>query len=48
MAPEALSADVTPACDVWAAGVMAYQLLTGKFPFDDKRNRGNPAVSAIW
>mmetsp|Transcript_4670 Transcript_4670/g.10122 ORF Transcript_4670/g.10122 Transcript_4670/m.10122 type:complete len:774 (+) Transcript_4670:212-2533(+) len=48
MAPETLSSQVLPASDVWAAGVMAHQLLTGRFPFDDRRNPSNPAVSAIW
>ena len=27
---------------------MAHQLLTGRFPFDDKRNPGNPSISKIW
>mmetsp|Transcript_24687 Transcript_24687/g.68694 ORF Transcript_24687/g.68694 Transcript_24687/m.68694 type:complete len:663 (+) Transcript_24687:1100-3088(+) len=48
MAPEALSSQVTPAVDIWAAGVMAYQLLTGHFPFNDKKNPMRPAVNAIW
>ncbi|MEW5299735.1 MAG: hypothetical protein WDW36_002721 [Sanguina aurantia] len=48
MAPETLSSQVLPASDLWSAGVMAYQLLCGKFPFDDKRNPSNPAVSNIW
>lgn len=48
MAPEMLRSEVTPACDIWAAGVMAYQLLTGVFPFDDKKNPYRPAVSNIW
>jgi hypothetical protein len=30
MAPEALSSEVWPASDIWAAGVMAYQLLSGE------------------
>eukprot|EP00951_Prasinocladus_malaysianus_P027680 scaffold249591_cov44-Prasinocladus_malaysianus.AAC.1 len=47
MAPEMLSSNVTPACDIWAAGVMAFQLLTGHFPFDDKRKPFNPSVNAI-
>jgi serine/threonine protein kinase len=29
MAPETLSSQTYPASDVWAAGVMAYQLLSG-------------------
>ena len=48
MAPEVLSSQVGPASDVWSAGIMAHQLLTGRFPFDDKANPSNPAVSAIW
>ena len=40
MAPEVLASRVGPEADVWAAGVMAYQLLTGRFPFDDKSNPG--------
>ena len=27
---------------------MAHQLLTGRFPFDDKRNPGKPSISKIW
>ena len=30
MSPEALQSSVEPATDVWAAGVMAYQLLSGR------------------
>ena len=48
MAPETLSNQVYKASDVWAAGVMAYQLLTGKFPFNDKRNPYEPALSQVW
>ena len=48
MAPEMLSSQVTPACDIWAAGVMAFQLLTGHFPFDDKKNPMRPSVNNIW
>jgi serine/threonine protein kinase len=29
MAPETLSSQTFPASDVWAAGIMAYQLLSG-------------------
>ena len=48
MAPEVLSSQVLPASDVWSAGVMAYQLLTGQFPFDDKSNPFKPSVAKIW
>jgi calcium-dependent protein kinase len=33
---------------MWAAGVMAYQLLSGRFPFDDWKNTRNQALSAVW
>ena len=48
MAPEVLKSAVEPASDIWSAGVMAHQLLTGRFPFDDKRSPGNPTISKIW
>ena len=48
MAPEVLSSQVLPASDVWSAGVMACQLLTGQFPFDDKSNPFKPSVAKIW
>ncbi len=48
MAPEVLSSQVLPASDVWSAGVMAYQLLTGRFPYDDRTSPHNPALSQIW
>ena len=48
MAPEVLRSEVLPASDVWSAGVMTYQLLTGQFPFDDKQNPFKPSVAKIW
>lgn len=48
MAPEVLSSQVVPASDVWSAGVMAHQLLTGRLPFDDHRNPFAPSISAVW
>ena len=48
MAPEVLSSQVLPASDVWAAGVMGFQLLTGRFPFDDWAHPDAPALSLVW
>ena len=48
MAPEMLSSCVGPSVDVWAAGVMAYQLLSGAFPFNDWTNVRSPALSRVW
>lgn len=48
MAPEVLSSEVYPVSDVWAAGVMAYQLLSGTMPFDDRRSASAPSLSLIW
>jgi calcium-dependent protein kinase len=48
MAPETLRSEVYPASDVWAAGVMAHQLLTGRFPFDDRSNPFAPSLSKVW
>ncbi|KAG2498875.1 hypothetical protein HYH03_003067 [Edaphochlamys debaryana] len=48
MAPETLRGEWLPASDIWSAGVMAFQLLCGRFPFDDKKNVYAPAITAIW
>lgn len=47
LAPETLSSKWSSKSDVWAAGVMTHQLLTGRLPFNDKRNLYNPALSAV-
>lgn len=44
MSPELLRSVITPKCDVWSVGIMAYQLLTGYMPFDDADKR----VPQIW
>ncbi|GLC37832.1 hypothetical protein PLESTB_001481200 [Pleodorina starrii] len=48
MAPETLRGEWYPASDIWAAGVMAFQLLCGRFPFDDRKNSYAPAITAVW
>ena len=48
MAPELLSSKAGPSIDVFAAGVMCYQLLTGTMPFNDWKNSKTPALSAVW
>lgn len=47
MSPESLRSEITSKTDVWSAGVMTYQLLTGRMPFDDI-GEGTPRVSHIW
>ncbi len=48
MAPETLQSEVYASSDIWSAGVMAYQLLTGKFPFNDKTSPFNPSLTKVW
>ena len=48
MAPEVMSSEVYPSSDVWSAGVMTYQLLSGQLPFDDRRRPNSPALSVVW
>ena len=47
LAPENLDSEFYPASDLWSAGVMAFQLLSGFMPFDDRRSRGSPALSQV-
>ena len=45
---QVLRSEWQPASDIWAAGVMAFQLLSGRFPFDDKGSEYAPAITAVW
>lgn len=42
MAPEVLAQDYDRSCDVWSAGVVAWQLLTGELPFQSQVPAGVP------
>ena len=47
LAPEVVRQDYGHACDVWSIGVMAYLLLSGRYPFTDEE--GNQKVGKeVW
>jgi calcium-dependent protein kinase len=48
MPPEAMQSIYTPSSDVWSIGVLIYQLLSGNMPFNDKNNKYNPSLQALW
>ncbi len=46
MSPEALDGKREPAVDIWAAGVILYELLTGRLPFPQRQQ--GPLINAIF
>ena len=38
IAPEVWFNQYNEMCDIWSIGVIVFALLTGRFPFDDKKN----------
>lgn len=48
LAPENLSYEYHVTSDIWSTGVMAYQLLSGKMPFNDHGNPFSPSLGKIW
>jgi calcium-dependent protein kinase len=48
MAPENLQHVYYTSSDIWSIGVMAYHLLCGKLPFNDRTNPSNPSLRKIW
>lgn len=48
MAPENLRSEYHRKSDIWSLGVLTYQLLTGKLPFNDKNEPNSPNLSAVW
>eukprot|EP00747_Dinoflagellata_sp_TGD_P138124 gnl/TRDRNA2_/TRDRNA2_175751_c3_seq35.p1 gnl/TRDRNA2_/TRDRNA2_175751_c3~~gnl/TRDRNA2_/TRDRNA2_175751_c3_seq35.p1 ORF type:complete len:644 (-),score=131.68 gnl/TRDRNA2_/TRDRNA2_175751_c3_seq35:318-2069(-) len=47
VAPEAYDGTYSPASDMFAAGVIAYRLLTGTFPYDDSIFNGPPGDNVV-
>lgn len=48
LAPENLKYQYHHKSDVWSIGVVAYQLLSGRMPFNDRENPYQPSVAKIW
>lgn len=48
MSPEGLSHKFHSKSDIWSVGVLAYQLLSGKMPFNDKANPYNPNMIVLF
>ncbi len=48
LAPENSRQIYTPKSDIWSFGVMIYQLLSGRMPFNDHDAPMNPSPSKIW
>ena len=48
MAPENLRHKYHAASDIWSLGVVTYQLLSGKMPFNDQDNPFSPSLPKIW
>lgn len=48
LAPENLSYEYHETSDIWSLGVMTYQLLTGRMPFNDFESPLRPQISLIW
>ena len=48
MAPEVLGWTAGPKSDIWSVGVLTYQLLFGRMPFNDKTNPMRPSIIKLF